>query len=107
MPTSRASFEHKAEVLRRYQGYAAWGGAIFGAAVSIIVIGPRISEWSNALMALAAIVAGSGGIGALIGYLFVSIIIGSQSAGPGGGAFGAGADGSSGAGSDGGDGGSE
>jgi hypothetical protein len=99
------SFEHKAEVLRRYQGYAIWGGAVVGGIASLIGAGPHFQDWSSPLATWGLIAAGCGAVGALVGYLFFSIVVGSQ-AGGGGVASGSDGEGASGdGGSSGGDGG--
>ena len=78
------SFEHKAEVLRNYRGYAIWGGAFLGIIISLVAFGPHFRSWSSPFTTWSLIATGSGLVGALVGYLFFSIIVGSEAGrGPG------------------------
>ncbi len=87
---ARMSFKHKTEVLHKYRGYAVWGGAMLGLIASIIATGPHLLDWGNPLSTWGAIVAGSGAVGALVGYLFFPLVVGSQSSSGESGDFGGG-----------------
>lgn len=71
--------------VQSYRAYGLFGGIALGGFVGILVSGPHFDEWA-ASASLALILACAAG-GALIGWLFLSIVSGSVA---GGGAWGTG-----------------
>lgn len=70
---------------QRYRGYGLFGGVALGLFAGVLISGPHFEKWSAA--ASLALVLACAAVGALIGWLFLSIVSGSVA---GGGAWGAG-----------------
>jgi hypothetical protein len=70
---------------RSYRGYGLFGGAAAGLFAGVLISGPHFEAWSAS--ASLALVLACAAVGALMGWLFLSIVSGSVA---GGGAWGAG-----------------
>ena len=66
----------RVDIVRRYRHYGLWGGATLGAIVGFLVSGPHFHEWATA-QSLAVIVGFTAGI-AMIGYLFLTLVLGAS-----------------------------
>jgi hypothetical protein len=72
-------------VARSYRGYGLFGGVAVGLCAGVLISGPHFDEWSASASFALVLACATGG--ALIGWLFLSIVSGSVA---GGGAWGAG-----------------
>jgi hypothetical protein len=92
-------------VVTRYKRYGLMGGFALGLLVGIMISGPHLREWQAWQSLL--VIFGGGVLGSFVGYVALSVVMGSFAAGSGGG-FGGGGTGAGGghsAGDSGGDGG--